>query len=248
VEILPVSVHFRFGSWGRLILEYLIRKIEKFTNLEKQKGKGGIPFRERIGPARDHILGANEKRYGLQPGPEQDFSERVDRIMEAALDRAEQILGMKAGGELFTRLYSLRQICWDLMIIPGIDSLDRLSSVERGVTDLRAGEAWHAGRHLELVDFLWYFRVPLPREDSPLHYKIEYVQNLWDFANRTMGGAYSNRINIFPRRVIIQAGPSINLSERLPEYHADKHAAVTRAMTDLKDAYLACIDAVNRSD
>jgi hypothetical protein len=201
-----------------------------------------------VGPARDHIIAANEKRYGLQPGPEDGFNERIDRIMETALMRAEDILGIKTEGDIFTRMYSLRQFCWDLMIIPGVDSLDRLSSVERGVADLRAGEAWHAGRHLELIDFVWYFRVPLPEEDSPLHHKIEYVQNLWDFANRTMGGAYANRINIFPRRVIIQAGPPLNLSERLPEYHVDKRSAIIKAMADLKDAYLACIDAVNRSN
>ncbi|MDR1059090.1 MAG: acyltransferase [Treponema sp.] len=248
VEILPVSVHFRFGSWGRLTLEALIRKIEKFTGLEKQKGRGGMPFGERIRPARDHIIEINERRYGLTPGPEEGFSGRIDRIIERALQRAEGILGAGTQGSLFARQYALRQICWDLMIIPGVDSLEKFSPVERGAADLRAGEAWHAGRHLELVDFVWYFRVPLPAEDSPLHYKIEYAQNLWDFANRTMGGAYSNRINIFPRRVIIQAGPPLNISERLPEYHADRHAAVDKAMADLKDAYLGCIDAVNRSD
>lgn len=121
--------------------------------------------------------------------------------------------------------------------------------MERSVADLRAGEAWHAGRHLELVDFVWYFRGPLPTEETPHHLKIEYIQNLWDFANRTMGGAYSNRVKyIYPRRVIIQTGAPLNLSERLPDYHRDRKGTINQTMSDLKDAYLRCIEAVRESD
>ncbi|MDR0448638.1 MAG: acyltransferase, partial [Treponema sp.] len=36
VEILPVSVHFRFGSWGKFTLELLIRKIEKFCGIPRR--------------------------------------------------------------------------------------------------------------------------------------------------------------------------------------------------------------------
>ena len=43
VEILPVSIHFRYGSMGRWSLNKLIRKIEKYTGF-KQDGAG---FNER---------------------------------------------------------------------------------------------------------------------------------------------------------------------------------------------------------
>jgi hypothetical protein len=95
---------------------------------------------------------------------------------------------------------------------------------------------------MELVDFVWYFRVPVPLETSPLYVKIEYAQNLWDFANRTMGGAYSQRVlNVHPKRVLIQIAPSIDLSARLKDYHENKKETISRTMEDLKDAYLACI-------
>jgi hypothetical protein len=129
-----------------------------------------------------------------------------------------------------------------------VDTLDNISGIERGIIDLRAGEAWHAGRHLELVDFVWYFRGSVPGDGDPLHHKIEYSQNLWDFASRTMGGAYANRISIFPRRVIIQAAPVINLSERLPSYREDKKAAIAKALSDLRDSYYKCINEVNKTD
>jgi hypothetical protein len=111
--------------------------------------------------------------------------------------------------------------------------------------NLGAGQAWHIARHQELADFGWYFRNPLPAEETVLHQKVEYVQNLWDFANRTMGGAFSSRINIPVKKVIIKAASVINLSDRLGQYKEDKKAAVADAVSDLEKAYFDCIDEVS---
>ena len=239
VEILPISIHFRYGSMGRWSLNKLIRKIEKYTGI-KQDGAG---FSERLTRARNFILEQNEKRYEITAKKDQSYSERVDVIMELALTKAEQILGIKAkNNELVDRLYNIRQVCWDRVVIPGITNLDHLTLLERSILDLNAGEAWHASRHMELVDFVWYFRVPVPAEDAPLYIRIEYAQNLWDFASRTMGGAYSNRVlNVHPKRVLIQAGSIINLSERLKDYKENKKEAIASAMKDLETAFLDCI-------
>jgi 1-acyl-sn-glycerol-3-phosphate acyltransferase len=240
VEILPVSIHFRYGKMGQWSLNRLLRKIEKYTGFQKAQD---VPFGERLRRARDFILEQNEKRYGLTPETGQSFVDRVDAIIDAALIRAENILGVNSSGtDLVQRLYHIRQICWDRMILPGINSLKNLNLLEHALADLNCGEAWYASRHMELVDFVWYFRVPIPDENAPLYVKIEYVQNLWDFANRTMGGAYSNRVlNVHPRRVLIQVAPVINLSSRLKEYKENKKEAIQTAMTDLKDAFLECI-------
>ena len=240
VEILPISIHFRYGSMGRWSLNKLIRKIEKYTGF-KQDGAG---FVERLKRARDFILVQNEKRYSITAKEGESFDERIDTIMEAALNKAEKILGIKARSDsLVERLYTIRQICWDRVVIPNITSMDHLTLLERALMDLNAGEAWHARCHMELVDFAWYFRVPVPSENDPLHKKIEYVQNLWDFANRTMGGAYSNRVlNVHPKRVVIQIGNKINLSNRLKEYKENKKSTITNVLKDLETAFLDCIE------
>jgi hypothetical protein len=240
VEILPVSIHFRYGSMGRWSLNKLIRKIEKYTGF-RQDGTG---FTDRLGRARDLILEHNEKRYNIAPEKNKSFAERVDAVMEAALAKAENILGINPGNSgLIERLYTIRQICWDRMVIPGVSSLKHLTMIERSLLDLNAGEAWHASRHMELVDFIWYFRVPVPTEDDPLYIRIEYAQNLWDFANRTMGGAYPNRVlNVHPKRLLIQVGSSINLSERLKEYKKNKKDVIANTMKDMEKVFLDCID------
>jgi hypothetical protein len=240
MEILPVSIHYRYGSMGRWSLNKLIKRIEKYTGF-KQDGAG---FSERLQRVRNFILEQNENRYGITIDKEKDFAERIDIIMDAALCRAEKILGIKPKNNvLFDRMYNIKQICWDKMVIPNVYSLDNVPLLERALMDLNAGEAWHARCHMELVDFAWYFRVPIPSENEPLYKKIEYVQNLWDFANRTMGGAYSNRVmNVHPKRVLIQIGKSINLTERLNNYRENKKTAIADAMNDMETAFLDCID------
>jgi hypothetical protein len=236
VEVVPLSFQFRFCPRRERALERLLGRIEKYSGLSRRASEK-LAFCERLRICREHILGVNEKRYNLKTGGGLSFEGRLDQVIAAALEAAERILGQKPEGDLFTRMYRLRQICWDTLILPGVESLDHLSAVQRGAADLAAGEAWYAGRHLELVDFSWYFRRPLPEDGAPLHQRIEYVQNLWDFANRTMGGAFGGRKRIFPRKVIIRAASPINLSGRLSDYKQDRKSAVDAAMADLMNAY-----------
>jgi len=228
-------------------MEKLFRKIEKALALNR-RGRSKMPFVERVRECRERILKVNEERYQIASDSSLSFEERLDKVILAALETGERMMGVKGEGDHFSRIYRLRQFCWDRIFLPTIDDLKIMTPIERSVKDMEAGEAWYIGRHQELVDFCLYFSVPLPTEEAALHNKIEYVQNLWDFANRTMGGAYFDRVSIFPRKVIIQAAPVINLSERLPHYHENKKAAIAQALLDLEKAYLDCIKEANRME
>jgi 1-acyl-sn-glycerol-3-phosphate acyltransferase len=247
VEILPVSFHFRYSASGKLGMESLLRKIEKITGLP-DKSVEKLTFTERLERCRNYILELNETRYQIKHDSSLSFDERLDRVINSALETAERMLGLKSEGELYSRMYRLRQICWDRIVLPGTDSLDKMSRARRGMLDLRAGEAWYIGRHQEIVDFSSYFHSQLPGKDTDLHNKIEYVQNLWDFANRSMGGAIADRINIAPQKIIIRFAPPVNISGRLQQYYEDKKTAIAQAMSDLEKAYLDNIREVNNQE
>jgi|GEM_PF-1125238 len=249
LEILPLSIHFRFGSWGHFTLEWLLRKIERVCGFYR-RGRRKLPFTERVRQCMDYVLKANETRYQIKGGTVDGnntplpFEMRLEKVVYAALETAERIMDAKSDGDILTRMHRVNQMCWDRIYIPGMEDFKGSTQVEQGIMDLQAGEAWYAGRHIGLVELCWYFRVPLPQNEATLHAKVEYAQNLWDFANRSMGGAFKNRVNIFPRRVILQAAPVINLSERLSAYKSDKKSTIATTLSDLEQSYRDCIDTV----
>ena len=240
VEILPLSIYIRFGSWGKLTAEHLMRKVEQACGI-KLHGRRKLPFLQRLEQCRNHILAVNEERYQIQADTSLSFEERLDAVIYAALETAERMLGVKSEGDFFVRKNRVHQLCWDKIVLPGVDSLKNTSRVQRRAKDLQAGEAWYIGRHQELADLGWYFRVPLPAEDAQLHQKIEYLQNLWDFANRTMGGSYPDRVNIFPRKMVIQSAPPINLINKLPVYRESKKATIAAVLSELEQAFIDSI-------
>jgi hypothetical protein len=242
VEILPLGVRYEFGeNTGRAMFR-LLDKTEKLLGLQNI----GAGLEGRLERCRDFLLRKNEECYELES--EGGLEERVARLMEAALDRAERILGVKhTEGERSARFHRLRQIYWDRIYLPDRASFKGFSRLERGVADLRAGEAWYADRHLELVDFLWRLPTePKLLETSPLYVQVEHVQNVWDLANRTMGGTFGDRVNVVPRRVVWMPAKPINLSESLPAYKADKRATVQAVMERLSSEFVKVYEATDK--
>ena len=264
VELFPVSVLLRYDRRGERAMEKLLRRIEALTGVtgtaveagvEDCAGTGegtgtgdragGVPaasFSRRADRYREAILSSLEGRYGIagREGSCSSFMDRMDAVIEGAMRRAAEVLGVEAGeGDHFSRMYRLRQLCWDRIFLPRRNP-GEMYALERAGADLRAGEAWYAARHLELVDFCWYFRsFPLPADGAPLHGKGEYVQNLWDLANRAMGGAYADRRNIHPSLVIIHSSPPVDLGARLERFKQNRRAVIDETMDDLKEAFIA---------
>jgi hypothetical protein len=230
MEILPVSLYPVYGRRRWSDAARLTMQVESLCGLGNLRapgagasaGDGASDLRGRFLRCREAILAANERRYALEapePSPRRgagDFAGRLDAVIEAALVRAENILCTPhpaAPADTVNRIYAVRQHCWDRIFPEDLD-IAALSPLERGICDLRAGEAWHAARHMELADFAWYFH-KMPPEAPTLAQAVEYAQNLYDFANRTMGGAFSARRIIAPAEVRITAAEPVNLTAML---------------------------------
>jgi len=246
VEILPVSIHFRYDSFGKAAMNRLLKKIEKTCGFSRKVEK--FNFQERLKRCRNYILEKNEIRYNIKKNESLSFEQRLENVTNSALETAERMLGIKAEGDFFTRLYRVRHDCWDRIFLPGKNSFDSIAEIEHNIFDLEAGEAWYIARHQEFADFSWYFRRPVPTEETALHIKIEYVQNLWDFVSRTMGGAFKDRVNVKPRKVIIKTAAPINISSRLSSYIKNKKSAINELVSELEKAYLDCIKEVNTGE
>jgi hypothetical protein len=230
VELLPVSIFMHYNRRGEKQMWRILQKIERCIGIKSEENQ---PFEERVRRCRDSILEINEQRYHISHEEGASFEARAGVVMEAALTACESILGIQEKGESFSRMHALRQRCWDAMFP---DSLNYIP-IKRAIADIQAGTAWYASRHLELFDILYYFCVPVPDCDAPLRARIEYVQELYDFVNRTMGGAFKDRITIKPTRVVISTEKPINITEYLEDYHSNHKKTIADINQKLNEAY-----------
>ncbi|MDR1400365.1 MAG: acyltransferase [Treponema sp.] len=233
VEILPVSLYPEYSGKALKQVDRLVRHIERICGIDNGTLRSSKPsastlalpeLNTRLLRCRERILALNEKRYNLtqrNPGQdEQSFSTRLDALIEKALQSAAAILRIEnPTGTAIDRLYIIRQTCWDRIFIENTTP-DALPALERALVDIRAGEAWYASRHMELADFSLYFHKPPPASSAPdiaalIAPLVEYTQNLYDFANRTMGGTYNTRRRIAPKSVRITTARPIDLTAML---------------------------------
>ncbi|MFH2115528.1 MAG: acyltransferase [Spirochaetota bacterium] len=245
VQVIPISIHHRYGPEAIPSLERLVARILAFAGLESRPGS---TIREQLESGVERILSLAEDYYDLEWGQSPEWGqgtprdERLAQVISRALATGERILGLIPGtGDPIERVYRIRQAGWDRVFLEGSDPRG-LPPLERALADRRAGEAWYAMRHMELVDFCWYFRCDPPDETAPLHLVVEYAQNLWDFGSRLAGGAISERVMVRPKKAVVVIGEALDLSARLPEWRNNRKTSVAETTAVLGSAYLACIE------
>jgi len=151
------------------------------------------------------------------------------------------MLGLAAEGDTIERVYRIRHEGWNRIYPEGDPAA--LARHARRLADLRAGEAWYAMRHMELVD-LGYYLDSAYLEDglrdgaSPTVGRLsETLHNLYDFASRLEGGDISDRPRLLPRRLVLSIGAPLELRSRLPLYRKDRKHALDEATRDLETAW-----------
>lgn len=147
------------------------------------------------------------------------------------------MLGLRPEGDSINRVYRLRHEGW-ARIYPETDPAS-LHPRERAYADRRAGEAWYAMRHMELVDLGWYLDAAYLEDGlrvgrAPSVGRLsETLHNLYDFASRLAGGNISDRPRLLRRDLVLAAGEPLELRSRLPDYRADRRRALDEASMDL---------------
>ncbi len=253
VEVLPLSVHYRF-------CESDIGKIERLVaRVEADCGQAGIAIREaddsegrrralaaRLVALDDRLLsmaefyyfGAGHRREG------KDRDARLKALMTEALRRGESAMGIRAEGDLIARVYRIRQEGWDRIYPEGDAS--RYPPLGRRLADRKAGEAWYAMRHMEFVDLCYYldsgYIETADGSSPPFGRLVETAYSAADLASRLSGGDISQRPNTLRRTAILSIGSPIELRSRYADYLKDKKAAVEAATRDLEREYITCIE------
>ena len=242
VQVLPVSVHYRYGRGGKRALERILRLLENACGLPRRPGASA---HQRLRAAAEATVAAAERFYaeldrseGALPGSAAaaeapSLNARFGAVVEAALRAGERALRLPSDGDVPRRFYRIRQAGWDRIYRDGLDSLPPL---DRALADRETAEAWYAMRHMELADLGSYLDFDSLREDDPIERYMETADNYWDLTSRLRGGNISDRLNIAKKDAVLVFGRPLDAA------HPGDAASAEGLTADLERSYLDCVD------
>ncbi|MFA6505763.1 MAG: hypothetical protein WCT14_06685 [Treponemataceae bacterium] len=243
VEVLPISVHYRYGKKADAVLERVLSMIEKDCGLNYLTGESRY---ERLRKAAENIVRLAEDFYAETErtpvaNQQQSLNERWKAVVEAALRSGERALRLDADGDVTRRVYRIRQAGWDRLFRE--DLRFPKPPLYRALADRAAGEAWYAMRHMELADIGYYLDFDALKENDPIELYVETALNYWDLTSRLRGGNISNRLNFFRKDAYLVIGKPLEIAGRLPEYRKDRKSSLNALTADLDQSYRYCVAA-----
>ncbi len=242
--ILPVSVHYQYDIRDQKKVLKALSRLEALCGINA----ASTDLLPRIETLENRLLKIAEEYYatfGYQPqsaapGPE-DRQRRWEALLPFALGIAEHTLGLDPRDDsLAQRIYRVRLEGWN-RIYPE-KPVEALSPLEAALAHRRAGEAWHAMRHMELVDLMSYYDGGYLSADPNSFARIaETALNLRDLACRLMGGNITDRPNDIRKKAVIVPGNCLDLTGRLPDYRKNPKRIARETTDALARAFENCI-------
>jgi hypothetical protein len=257
VLILPLSVHYHFDSRDQKKLYKAMNWLESCCGL-KQGGSSNASadLLSRVDALENRLLLMTENYYtstygyqlpeavqpdSCEPGERQ---RRWTALLPFALSVAESMLGIDPkDDDDVLRMYRVRLEGWE-RIYPEAQAY-HLTPVAAALADRRAGEAWYAMRHMELVDLMSYHDADYLTADTPekqfFDRLVETVTTLEDLTHRLMGGNITNRPNRIRKKAILVPGRCLNLTEHLPDYRINARQTTVMMTEELARRFQECI-------
>jgi 1-acyl-sn-glycerol-3-phosphate acyltransferase len=170
----------------------------------------------------------------LPAGPEgqQALSERLQRLLETALEVVERSFGLQPRGDLASRCRRLEQAGWDR--IHPANGGGRRSPLERGLADRLAEETERRLWHMRLVETFVAVSGTYVHERPSQERFADTLLLLWDTQCRLLGGTPVDRPRLGPRQVWLTIDAPIPIEERLAAYRTDRRRAVAELTSDLQ--------------
>lgn len=171
-----------------------------------------------------------------QTPPNHALSQRLQTLLNAGLNVAEQFFGLQPKGTVTDRCRRLEQAGWDWIFREDLKQLEALSPVERGLADRIAEEADLRLWHMRLVESFVSVTGRYVSEKPTVERFAETMLLLWETVTRIKGKNPFPRPELGLRSVHMTIGEPISVSDRASDYQRNRRQAVATLTQDLQTA------------
>jgi 1-acyl-sn-glycerol-3-phosphate acyltransferase len=266
VLILPIGIHYHYITPPWAAIEQLITELEVDSGLiaEQSANTQLAPWSEaslyqRLYRLGEHLLSVMEQYYtrfyhqsfpadsvpeGETPSLSNEaFATRLNTLLNAALNVAEQYFGLEPKGSVIDRCRRLEQAGWDYIYREDIKNVEALSPLERGLADRTAEEADLRMWHMRLVESFVAVTGKYVLEKPTVERFAETTLLTWDMMTRIKGGNPFARPKLGDQAVQLTIGEPISVSDRWSTYQGNRRAA-KQAVTDLTQDLQQALEAL----
>jgi hypothetical protein len=239
VWILPIGIQYHYENQPWAAIDQLLQTLELDCGLATISGTTIEVRYQRLYRLGEYILNLMEDFYrrcyrqsfpelvsSNQPLGAEDFTTRLQTLLDRALQVAEQYFGIQPKGSVTDRCRKLEQAGWDCIYREDIGNPGKLSSLERGLADRVAAEASLRMWHMRLVEgFVAVTGSYVSVLPSPERF-AETSLILWDVIHKIQGD-HSNqqRPYLGDRRVMMTIGEPISVSAKWSQYSSSRAQA-----------------------
>lgn len=256
VIIVPIGIRYRYvkPNWQRL--DQLLTRLETDSGLAPQPIQlGANPPEKVFGPRLlrlgEHLVGRMEQFYARFSATKPDtnaavnFTERLQRLLDTALETAERYFHLPPQGTMVDRCRRLEEAGWTAIYREDLPDLNHLSPLDRGLADWVAQEASLRLLHMRLVEcFVAVDGTYIPARPTFERF-AETTLLISDMLARIRGDKLPRRPRLGKRRVQMTVSDPISVTERWPTYGTSRQAAraaVQKLTQDLQTALEQLID------
>ncbi len=252
VVILPVGIQYRYLTPPWPQLETLITQLEVDSGIAQQPPSADLYGR--LYRLAEELLSLMEgyyrEFYGVNfdalavsiesdpcGGDNTQLAERLQRLMDVALQVAEQYFNLRSKGSLIDRCRKLEQAGWDRIFREDTMSL---SPVERGLADRVAEEANLRMWHMRLVESFVAVTGCYVKEHPSADRFAETTLLLRDMVAKIKGET-ALHTQLGKQKAIVTVGQPIGVSDRLMDYKEGRRGAIASLTKDLQSEMSALI-------
>jgi len=169
---------------------------------------------------------------GLSDNRNEALKLRLQALLNASLEIAEQYFNLQPKGQLSDRCRRVEQAGWNYIFREDYKDIKGLSAVERALGDRVAEEANARMWHMRLVESFVAVSGNYIREKPTVERFAETLLIVWQMLAKIQGTKSFNRPKLGKQKVKITIGEPLSVSELYPKYKESRLGA-RQAVADL---------------